>query len=123
MPELADPEFSNLESADLESADLELASAEFANWPQIDSNRDWPGVTHAHFRIHLQRMPSPVRDLNLRQAKSRVPQVPRHQAGTSALGLRACCEGFIVLGNVVGNALGGPDGRLRVLRRSAWAGR
>ena len=73
------------------------------------------GVAHAHLRVHLQRMPSAIRGPGLRKREGRVPEVPRHQAGTTAFGLRGFSKKFI--------GLGVADRRLRILRRSSRARR
>lgn len=68
------------------------------------------GVTHAHLRVHLQGMPSPVRDSPLWQGKGGVSQVSRYQAGTAAFrfcGVRKRFVAFCVPGTC-----------LRILRRS-----
>src|ERR1700692_1842401 len=55
-------------------------------------------------------MPPPVRAPALRQGKSGVSQVPHHQAGPSALGVRGIREGLVTFVVVTGRCL-------RIVRR------
>src|SRR6266851_5643490 len=70
---------------------------------------------HAHLRVRLQGMPARVRGSGLRQAKSRVPEVPEQETGAAALRVRRVGEGDPVVD-------AGGVGTVRVMRRRSWAG-
>lgn len=53
------------------------------------------GVAHAYLRVHLQGMQSPIRSPGLWQGKGRVPEMPRQETGTAALGICRVSQRFV----------------------------
>jgi hypothetical protein len=72
------------------------------------------GVAYAHLRVHLQGMPSSVRDAGLWERETGVSQVPCYQAGAATLGFRCVGQGR-------SGGLFGVLKRVWILWRSAWA--
>src|SRR5713226_9251741 len=74
---------------------------------------------HAHLRVRLQGMPARVRGSGLRQAESRVPEVPEQEVGAATLRIRRVGQGRSTFPTVI---LVGVGGTLWVVRRRSRAG-